>query len=171
MRHLKKFNEGKYRIEIKGNQVVAGSANLPQNWTTSDDYMSDDNGEDQKMGVDAKTLISPLGNDYAHIWDVDDHIDPKEIDNLIKPHVKKFNDFGFNPANESLVGNLIIAWLIYQGYKRGELKLSHLYNNLTTMMFDFLEFASNYGGRFNREMTEYQFRQAVEEAVNKLNRD
>lgn len=105
MKHLKKFNdlnEGKGRYKIDGNIAAAGETNLPQFWTTSTDYMKQDHSKDpQETGLDAKQLIAPVGNDFSYLTDTDDHIDDKEVKKLIEPHVKKFNDFGFDPSKKS----------------------------------------------------------------------
>lgn len=102
MKHLKKFdelNEGKGRIKIKDNMVVAGDVNLPQFWTTSPDYKDVDHTKNiQPTGVNVKDMIAPVGNDYTYLTDTDDHIDSEEVRKLVEPHVKKFNDFGISPS-------------------------------------------------------------------------
>lgn len=105
MKHLKKFNdlnEGKGRYKIDGNIVATGDVNLPQFWTTSTDYMKQDHEKDpQKLGHEPKQMIAPVGNDYSYITDIEDQIDDKEVKKLIEPHVKKFNDFGFDPSEKT----------------------------------------------------------------------
>lgn len=102
MKYLKNFeelNEGKGRMEIKDNHVIAGNVNMPQFWTTSPDYMKVDNDKDpQQVGLDPKQLIAPVGNNYTYIVDSDDHVDVEKIKKLVEPHVKKFSDFGFDPS-------------------------------------------------------------------------
>lgn len=94
-------NEGKNRYDINGNHVIAGGVNMPQFWSTSADYKDIDDVKDQKQGLTPEDLISPVGNDYTYITDPDDHIDSKKVRKLVEPHVKKFNDFGFNPSEKT----------------------------------------------------------------------
>lgn len=102
MKYLKKF-EGNGRIKIKGNQVHVGDTNLPQFWSENPGYTPKKDIPTQRIGgVDITTLVPAPGTDYNYIVDPDDHLDKKEIDEFIKPHIKKFNDFGFNPMNEKL---------------------------------------------------------------------
>lgn len=102
MKYLKKF-EGRGRIKIKGNQVHVGDTNMPQFWSENPGYTPKKDIPVQKTGgIDITTLVPAPGTDYNYIVDPDDHLDQKEIENLIKPHIKKFNDFGFNPMNEKL---------------------------------------------------------------------
>ena len=105
MKYLKKFNdlnEGKGRYKVDGNMAVDSDVSLPQFFTTSKDYMKQDHSKDpQEPGHDPKQMIAPVGNDYSYITDIDDHIDDKEVKKLIEPHVKKFNDFGFDPSEKT----------------------------------------------------------------------
>lgn len=99
MKYLKTF-EGRGRIEIKGNHVYTGPVTMPNFVSEKPDY-TDLDGEipTQKTdGVDIKWFIVP--NNYNYIVDPDDHIDQKEIDKLIEPHVKKFSQFGFDPSKD-----------------------------------------------------------------------
>jgi hypothetical protein len=102
MKHLKSFNslnEGKGRVDIKDNHVRAGETNLPQFYTTSKDYINIDNNKDpQETGVNADQFILPVGNDFNYLTDIEDHIDSNQVKKLIEPHIKKFNNFGFNPS-------------------------------------------------------------------------
>lgn len=105
MKHLKKFDEiseGKDRYTIKGNVASVGNKGLPKFYTTSPDYMTSDPTKNiQKVGVNPEELIPDLGNRYTYLSDEDDHIDPKDIKKLMEPHVKKFNDFGFDPSEKT----------------------------------------------------------------------
>lgn len=98
MKHLKTF-EGRNRIKIDGNHVLAGDASLPQFWSENPDYTPKKDKVEQKHGVtDISAFVSPEGNDYNYLLDPNDHIDDKEVQKLIEPHIKKYNDFGFDPS-------------------------------------------------------------------------
>ncbi len=105
MKHLKRFselNEGKGRYTIKDNVASVGSVGLPKFYTTSPDYMTSDPSKNiQKVGLNPEDLISPEGTGYTYLTDEDDHIDSKDVKKLVEPHVKKFNDFGFDPSEKT----------------------------------------------------------------------
>lgn len=104
MNHIKKFdelNEGKGRVSIKDKQVHTADLSLPQFWSTSPDYMSTDDTKTQEIGVDASQMTSPEGSGYAYLTDIDDHVDSNQVKKLMDPHIKKFNDFGFNPSEKT----------------------------------------------------------------------
>ncbi len=87
---IKKFdefvNEGKDRVEIDGNHVIAGESTLPP--------QIDDKQEQKLDGVDIEAFSD---ENTGILTDADDHLSQKKVDNLMSPHIKKFNDFGFNP--------------------------------------------------------------------------
>jgi hypothetical protein len=104
MKHIKSFdelNEGKGRYTIKGNMASVGTTGLPQFWSMSPDYKKEDDTKPQKMGLNSPDLIAQPGNDYSYLTDIDDHIDTEDVKKLVEPHVKKFNDFGFNPSEKT----------------------------------------------------------------------
>ena len=92
MKYIKTF-EGHGRIEFSedGKQAIVGPVGLAQCW---------DWEIDQKPGFDPESLILPPDNCYNYLWDADDHIDQKDVDKMMSPHMKNDNSFGFNPMNE-----------------------------------------------------------------------
>lgn len=100
IKRFNQLNEGKGRIDIKGNHVHTGSTGLPQFWSTSPDYKKEDSKKNQKVGIDPESFIAPPGNDYSYLLDTEDHIDQNDVKKLVEPHIKKFNDFGFTPDTE-----------------------------------------------------------------------
>lgn len=89
LKYFSVFNEGRGRIEIKDNHVIAGDVNLPQTY---------DSKRLQKIGIDVDSFVLSPNNSYNFLNDVDDDISDSEVSKLVSPHVKKFNDFGFDPS-------------------------------------------------------------------------
>ena len=92
MKYLKTF-EGHGRVELSedGKQAICGPVGLPQSWNWEDE---------QKPGFDPNSLVLPPDNCYNYLWDENDHLDQKDIDRMMSPHMRKGNEFGFNPMNE-----------------------------------------------------------------------
>ncbi len=87
------INEGKDRVEIDGNHVVAGEATLPS--------QPDDKQEQPLDGVDIESFVQPEGS-AGFLTDAEDHLSQKKVDKLVEPHIKKFADFGFDPNDGNL---------------------------------------------------------------------
>lgn len=91
LKNFQSFNEGKGRIELIDNFVVAGDVNLPQTF---------DPKKEQEVGVDMKSYILSASNSYGFLNDIDDDLSDDDINKFVSPHIKKFNDFGFDPSKK-----------------------------------------------------------------------
>ncbi len=89
LKNFQSFNEGRGRIELVDNFVVAGDVNLPQTY---------DPKKSQETNIDMKSFIMSSSNSYNFLNDIDDDLSDDDISKFISPHIKKFNDFGFDPS-------------------------------------------------------------------------